>query len=83
MQFFNSVMLFYFLNYAFYFRSLLHDIEQLAEVDGYATWREKEANDLSNLVQERFRYLQNPENCDTAKKLVCGLNKVNEMKGGM
>ncbi|KAJ8909854.1 hypothetical protein NQ315_013340 [Exocentrus adspersus] len=56
-------------------RSLIYDIEQLSEVDGYATWREKESNDLSNLVQERFKYLQNPENCNTARKLVCSLNK--------
>ncbi|KAJ8933188.1 hypothetical protein NQ318_022682 [Aromia moschata] len=56
-------------------KSLIYDIEQLAEVDGYATWREREANDLSNLVQERFRFLQNPKNCDSAKKLVCNLNK--------
>lgn len=57
-------------------RSLLHDIDQLADVDGYAMWREKEANDLSALVQKRFHYLQNPEDCKTAKKLVCSLNKV-------
>nr|XP_023022722.1 alpha-(1,6)-fucosyltransferase [Leptinotarsa decemlineata] len=56
-------------------RSLIYDIEQLAEVDGYSTWREKESNDLSNLVQERFKFLQNPENCNTARKLVCSLNK--------
>lgn len=57
-------------------RALLNDIQQLAEVDGYATWREKESNDLSNLVQDRFNYLQNPPDCATAKKLVCNLNKV-------
>lgn len=57
-------------------RSLLHDIDQLAEVDGYSTWREKEANDLSNLVQDRFHFLQNPKDCKSAKKLVCSLNKV-------
>lgn len=64
----------------FSFRALIYDIEQLAEVDGYSTWREKESNDLSNLVQERFRYLQNPENCNTAKKLLCNLNKVRQKK---
>ncbi|XP_030760021.1 alpha-(1,6)-fucosyltransferase [Sitophilus oryzae] len=56
-------------------RSLLHDIEQLAEVDGYEDWRFKESQDLSNLIQERFKHLQNPEDCDTARKLVCNLNK--------
>lgn len=39
-------------------------------------WREKESNDLSNLVQERFKHLQNPPDCKSAKKLVCSLNKV-------
>lgn len=57
-------------------RSLLHDIDQLNEVDGYALWREKEANDLSELVQKRFTFLQNPGDCKTAKKLICSLNKV-------
>lgn len=57
-------------------RSLLHDIEEIGDVDGYATWRENEGNDLSKLVQARLHYLQNPENCKTAKKLVCSLNKV-------
>nr|CAH7753493.1 unnamed protein product [Callosobruchus chinensis] len=56
-------------------RSLMFDIEQLDVVDGYSVWREKEAADMSNLVQDRFRYLQNPENCKTARKLVCSLNK--------
>lgn len=62
-----------------YFRSLIHDIEKIAEVDGYAAWREKESNDLSALVQERFRHLQNPKICDKARKLVCGLNKVDNI----
>lgn len=59
-------------------RSLLHDINNLAEADGYALWREKESNDLSDLVQGRFKYLQNPPDCNTAKKLVCSLNKVSQ-----
>ncbi|KAL1506287.1 hypothetical protein ABEB36_005679 [Hypothenemus hampei] len=56
-------------------RSLLHDINHLAEVDGYEEWRKKESNDLSNLVQKRFKFLQNPQDCTIAKKLVCSLNK--------
>lgn len=56
-------------------RSLLLDIEHLSEVDGYGKWREKESESLSNLVQERFSFLQNPKNCKTARKLVCSLNK--------
>ncbi|KAI4462501.1 alpha- 16 -fucosyltransferase [Holotrichia oblita] len=56
-------------------RSLIHDIRALAENDGYSTWRELEANDLSNIVQSRLRYIQNPPDCKSAKKLVCNLNK--------
>jgi glycoprotein 6-alpha-L-fucosyltransferase len=58
------------------FRSLIADLDTLSEVDGYAAWREKEASDLSDLVQRRIDYLQNPEDCSTARKLVCNLNKV-------
>lgn len=31
---------------------------------------------LSDLIQRRLKYLQNPKDCKTAKKLVCDLNKV-------
>ncbi|KAG4070622.1 hypothetical protein HA402_013542 [Bradysia odoriphaga] len=55
--------------------SLLHDLGQLAEVDGYEAWRYKEASALSDLVQRRLHYLQNPEDCGKAQKLVCRLNK--------
>ncbi|KAL3267484.1 hypothetical protein HHI36_011607 [Cryptolaemus montrouzieri] len=56
-------------------RSLLHDIHQIEEVDGYAAWRERESKNLSDLVQMRFEHLQNPPDCTTARKLVCSLNK--------
>lgn len=57
-------------------RSLLHDIESISAVDGYEEWRQKESQELTNLLQDRFKYLQNPEDCDSARKLVCTLNKV-------
>lgn len=57
-------------------QSLLNDLDQLTEVDGYEAWRYKEASDLSDLVQRRLHYLQNPENCGKAQKLICRLNKV-------
>ena len=56
-------------------KSLLNDISQMKMSDGYEHWRYKEAKDLSDLVQRRLTYLQNPEDCSTAKKLVCRLNK--------
>jgi glycoprotein 6-alpha-L-fucosyltransferase len=55
---------------------MLHVADQLSKVDGYADWREKEAQDLSDLVQKRLHNLQNPTDCATARKLVCNLNKV-------
>lgn len=58
-----------------YKRSLLKDISSLADVDGFAEWRQAENEDLSNLVQRRLTYLQNPKNCKTARKLICDLNK--------
>lgn len=56
--------------------SLLNDMMQMREVDGYESWRHREAAALSDLVQRRLTALQNPDNCGTAQKLVCRLNKV-------
>ncbi|XP_065344021.1 alpha-(1,6)-fucosyltransferase isoform X2 [Cloeon dipterum] len=56
-------------------RSLLHAAEQLSEVDGFADWRIKESQDLSDLLQKRLHDLQNPKDCSSARKLVCNLNK--------
>lgn len=57
-------------------RSLLNDINQMREVDGYENWRQKESAALSDLVQKRLTVLQHPEDCATAQKLLCRLNKV-------
>lgn len=56
-------------------KSLIMDIDRLTKADGHEEWRKKEAKELSDLVQSRFRYLQNPPDCNKAKKLVCSLNK--------
>ena len=55
--------------------TILSDLNELSDVDGFKSWREKEAKDLSDLVQRRLHALQNPKDCSTAKKLVCKLNK--------
>lgn len=57
-------------------RSLLSDMERMRQSDGYEAWRHKEARDLSDLVQRRLHHLQNPSDCQNARKLVCKLNKV-------
>lgn len=56
------------------------DLKKLYDDDGRREWRLKEAEELSNLIQRRFHILQNPDNCFTAKKLVCDLYKVQSMK---
>ena len=35
----------------------------------------QESRELSDLVQARLHSLQNPPDCESAKKLVCSLNK--------
>ncbi|XP_013136337.1 PREDICTED: alpha-(1,6)-fucosyltransferase [Papilio polytes] len=56
-------------------RSLLSDQQQLPEIDGYKEWREIEAANVSDLVQRRLKYLQNPADCKDARKVICNLNK--------
>ncbi|XP_009696980.1 PREDICTED: alpha-(1,6)-fucosyltransferase-like [Cariama cristata] len=51
------------------------DLYYLSQTDGAGDWREKEAKDLTDLVQRRITYLQNPKDCSKAKKLVCNINK--------
>uniref|UniRef100_A0A8D8Y921 Alpha-(1,6)-fucosyltransferase n=1 Tax=Cacopsylla melanoneura TaxID=428564 RepID=A0A8D8Y921_9HEMI len=56
-------------------RSLIKDLGSLQASDLFEEWRSKESLDLSDLVQRRLEYLQNPADCRTARKLVCNLNK--------
>ncbi|KAE8587810.1 hypothetical protein XENTR_v10022117 [Xenopus tropicalis] len=56
-------------------RSVMTDLYYLSQTDGAGDWREREAKDLTDLVQRRITYLQNPKDCSKAKKLVCNINK--------
>ncbi|XP_069064997.1 alpha-(1,6)-fucosyltransferase [Pleurodeles waltl] len=56
-------------------RSVMTDLYYLSQADGAGEWREKEAKDLTELVQRRITYVQNPKDCSKAKKLVCNINK--------
>lgn len=60
----------------FLFRSLVKDLGTLSKVDGLASWRASEAASLASELEKRLNYLQNPKDCDKAKKIVCNLNKV-------
>ncbi|KAK6621299.1 hypothetical protein RUM43_011605 [Polyplax serrata] len=55
--------------------SLMKDISELAKEDGFAAWRQAEAADLASELEKRLKYLQNPIDCSSAKKLICNLNK--------
>nr|CAG4648559.1 EOG090X03KK [Polyphemus pediculus] len=54
---------------------LLNDLNDLSNMEGHDRWRATEARALSDLVQRRLHYLQNPSDCSKAKKLLCNLNK--------
>lgn len=56
-------------------RALLSDQQKLPQIDGHAEWRRNEAANVSDLIQRRLKYLQNPPDCKEARKLVCNLNK--------
>ena len=60
-----------------HYRSLLRDIDKLADVDGYSQWRWKEFESLSKLVQKRLQHTQNPPDCSKAKKVLCNFDRVN------
>ena len=57
-------------------RVILNDVQDLSSMEGHDSWRAAEARSLSDLVQRRFHYLQNPADCSKARKLICNLNKV-------
>ncbi|XP_007886281.2 alpha-(1,6)-fucosyltransferase [Callorhinchus milii] len=62
-------------NFGHHERSIMIDLYDLSQTDGADEWREKEAKDLTDLVQRRITHLQNPKDCSKAKKLVCNINK--------
>ena len=55
------------------FLNLEHQLEELSQRD--YEWKREELNKLKERVQSTIHKLQNPPNCETAKKLVCQLNK--------
>ena len=51
------------------------EFQNLITMDGAQAHRDNLATMLSTVVQDRLHRLQNPRDCDSAKKLVCSLNK--------
>lgn len=54
--------------------AIISDMDRMKENDGYEKWRQDKAQKLSELVQRRIDFLQNPKNCSQAKKLICRIN---------
>ncbi|EDO43595.1 predicted protein [Nematostella vectensis] len=54
---------------------LTNDLEKMNSLDGKSKWQWSEHEELSRIVQERIKKLQNPKDCSTSKKLICQLNK--------
>lgn len=57
--------------------SLLNDIVQMRKLDGFEQQRHDEAKQLSDLVQSRLRYIQNPTDCNTSRAISCSVSRVN------
>ena len=55
----------------------LHSSEIRGAVDALVRegWRDKLSEELNHLMQRRLEHLQNPEDCDEAKKLLCRISK--------
>eukprot|EP00057_Strongylocentrotus_purpuratus_P015348 XP_011669822.1 PREDICTED: alpha-(1,6)-fucosyltransferase-like [Strongylocentrotus purpuratus] len=55
-------------------KPIVSDNNTLSQVDGNSSWQEGELRNLSNLIQQRLHFLQNPPDCREAKKIVCDLS---------
>lgn len=60
-----------------FIRVLLASIRNLTIVDGYQSWREREHESLSKLVQARLNALENPSKaCVDVERLSCRLMEI-------
>ena len=56
-------------------KTIKADLDKFEDHVSLATWKNRTAVHLAQLVQKRFHYLQNPKDCKTARKLICDLSK--------
>lgn len=54
---------------------ILAQLYNISIMDDYGKYRKKQSINLANLVQNRFKLLQNPNNCTNSKKILCNINK--------
>ncbi|XP_042225377.1 alpha-(1,6)-fucosyltransferase-like isoform X1 [Homarus americanus] len=52
-----------------------YDLRRLKDMDGLPTWREREAAELSELIQRRLYAIQHPPDCTTAKIVACRMER--------
>jgi glycoprotein 6-alpha-L-fucosyltransferase len=62
-------------NFAEIHRALSNNLDKINNHEALLAWRKEEEAKLSKVVQHRLERLQNPQDCDAAKKLLCDLNK--------
>lgn len=62
-------------SFAFLFSIILANAHNLSSTDWLGEWKTSEMTKLIEKVRKRFDELQNPSDCNSAKKLVCDLNK--------
>lgn len=51
--------------------SLFNDMDLLRLQDGHEMFRQREIQELGNIVQRRLQHIQNPKECATARKVRC------------
>ena len=62
-------------NFAEIHRALSNNLDKINNEESLLTWRKREQARLSRIIQNRLRRLQNPKDCDSARKLLCDINK--------
>jgi hypothetical protein len=52
-------------------RLFISDFDTMSKNDGYEAWRQNEAVKLSDIMQKTIKAMQNPPDCQIAKKMYC------------
>ena len=57
------------------FSLIISQLHKLSVSDDMDIWRASASKNLASKIQSNFEALQNPVDCQSAKKLICDLNK--------
>ncbi|ROT71909.1 Alpha-(1,6)-fucosyltransferase [Penaeus vannamei] len=58
-----------------------HDLWQFRNESGLIEWQREEVEALGDQIQHRIRALQNPEDCESAKKILCNIPVAPKARG--